>query len=1322
MFGELFKEENSFDSTTNNSTTTSIDGNPIDEPPKPRGPLKLVGFKNQGSTCYLNALLQTLFLTPEFRDGILQLTSDELGYSMDADSDPSNQRKIPYQLQLIFARLLLLNQNTCSTEGLTESFGWRNDEELQQHDVQELSRIFLDAIEASLVGTSSETLIQNLFKGKIVNQIVCDKCNRISERDEDFLDLTVSVTNNMKLLENSFSNTFKHAETMTGKNQYFCEQCNQLVDAKKRAKLKTLPPILTLSLLRFNYHKETFSRYKETSPFAFPFHLDMTPYVNCRSINSCGHYSLYSVIVHSGSAHRGHYQAHIRDVNKLGYSDIELTNEEIFPDFSKFIQTSETVPVIKNDIMNKKISDPINPEVILARIVAKHESMRLDELGQALLKATGSSWSKVYRKQYGTMAKFLRSNCETFNLDVATRTVSLCKSAHEKFLSDIALKCAENVEDIDKHSADASLLPNNSEYEDLTNSELGNAMGCCKLVNPNSCCCYEICSEEKPGTGMHWFNFNDENIKTISVNEIPKEFSGRKCAYMLFYRNDLSSSFEWFEKIPDLIKDMMNNENIHLMEWRTKYDLAVNRLDLHIYTEEILIMSNGLIKCVELDGYLMSFYQHQQVSELLSEIRYNLDRMIKKPKRKKLQLTKKTTEDIKISPLEMTNLNILKILPHGGIHLYESLPVGREITLKEAGIKNNSSLFLWNGKSVLNQTIQIGIEYEAISVKLICHYDRNSRCYLSFKASQSECLLLVRSYASKLLNTSSNEIVFQRKIKGNESHNEDADDCIEVIDNDISSIVYGYEENFTAFCKGCQLQEVQRNSELDETGDFKNALSDKCHNKTVHVQLEIINYDDEILQESIYELDIDEKMSIEALKSFVLCKLNLQEIINIEECRFSLHSKQSVLCLYDSITVSSLPFTNDDIFLLERGKAPTNEQVLIFLKPPNELKCIELLLSKSSKISEAFERILKELNLNGDEWHLRKCNRYGDLTYLLDDNNKTITEAKISNGDIIALAPGKLAEKGKMRLCIWIYPKCLTLPELYNKNIITSLFKSVDLDQSSRPSEAPSILGHVELKREDTLYDLQRKIKAIQTDKKMPDKYCIRIIDKGLLTKALPQGDNNTVTLKRLKIQPSTQLGIQPSTMEIGKEDVIIKVVFHIPNTRHYTSPVEYVCSRTTANLHGNIAKCIGFEDNELILAKRTNDAMIWSIIEPDQSSNLNAKKKVQKKGRKTTGKKKNIKENSVQLKDSDTVAAKIVSEELKYTDSSIDLQDFFTDEDILLKQKLKASNNQRSSSNAKMKDNNINQEKSPNHSIQAKESQLKIHVGNFSTLQQAEE
>jgi len=44
-------------------------------------------------------------------------------------------------------------------------------QQFQQHDVQELNRILFSAIDSSLVGTSGQNLINELYHGKLVNQV-----------------------------------------------------------------------------------------------------------------------------------------------------------------------------------------------------------------------------------------------------------------------------------------------------------------------------------------------------------------------------------------------------------------------------------------------------------------------------------------------------------------------------------------------------------------------------------------------------------------------------------------------------------------------------------------------------------------------------------------------------------------------------------------------------------------------------------------------------------------------------------------------------------------------------------------------------------------------------------------------------------------------------------------------------------------------------------------------------------------------------------------------------------------------------------------------
>ena len=46
----------------------------------PRSPYPFIGLLNTGSLCYLNSLLQALYMTPEWRQGLYQLDEDDIGW------------------------------------------------------------------------------------------------------------------------------------------------------------------------------------------------------------------------------------------------------------------------------------------------------------------------------------------------------------------------------------------------------------------------------------------------------------------------------------------------------------------------------------------------------------------------------------------------------------------------------------------------------------------------------------------------------------------------------------------------------------------------------------------------------------------------------------------------------------------------------------------------------------------------------------------------------------------------------------------------------------------------------------------------------------------------------------------------------------------------------------------------------------------------------------------------------------------------------------------------------------------------------------------
>ncbi|XP_022086009.1 LOW QUALITY PROTEIN: ubiquitin carboxyl-terminal hydrolase 40-like [Acanthaster planci] len=421
MFGDLFEE-------SGDSTTTSTEGKgkspavksgstSLPCPPAPRLKCGLAGIDNRGATCYMNALLQTLLLTPEFRESLFALGPSELGVLADQNKPGAKVRVIPIQLQRLFGRLLLLDQQSASTEELTDSFGWQNNEEFQQHDVQELNRILFSAVEDSLIGTSGQNLISRLYHGISVNKITCEVCGTVSEREEDFLDLTLAVAH-YSGMEDTLKTCYVDVERMEGRNQYHCSSCNKLVDAVKSAKLRLLPPILTVSLLRFSFNYQKCERYKEIGKYIFPEEMDMSPYTEKTEASDDAVYELFSVLIHSGSTHGGHYHAYIKDIDGLG--TWTTPEKEIIRLPSKPLPTPEA----KVDLIELS-----SPQELLAALLRKRGGsgckMPIDKLCQALSEETGVSWNKRFKRRFGSVTKFVKSCEELFSFDARTNSVCL---------------------------------------------------------------------------------------------------------------------------------------------------------------------------------------------------------------------------------------------------------------------------------------------------------------------------------------------------------------------------------------------------------------------------------------------------------------------------------------------------------------------------------------------------------------------------------------------------------------------------------------------------------------------------------------------------------------------------------------------------------------------------------------------------------------------------------------------------------------------------------------------------------------------------------
>ena len=280
---------------------------------------------------YMNSMLQTLYHLPVFR---------ELLYSLPTDADSGGS--VPLSLQRVFYHLQT-TATAVSTKHLTQAFGWNSLESWQQHDVQEFSRVLLDAISERVKKTDMEGKPDALFAGKSQMYVECVHVPYKSERVETYLDLAMNVKGCRGLRE-SFDQ-YVEVEMLDKDNAYRAEQFG-LQEARKGSRFLTFPPVLQLQLKRFEYNFERDMNVKVNDRFEFPTLLDLSQYIYeaptaaappapsstdpsssspspvpfpaspppppSSSVDDPALYYLHSVLVHSGSGHGGHYYSFIR--------------------------------------------------------------------------------------------------------------------------------------------------------------------------------------------------------------------------------------------------------------------------------------------------------------------------------------------------------------------------------------------------------------------------------------------------------------------------------------------------------------------------------------------------------------------------------------------------------------------------------------------------------------------------------------------------------------------------------------------------------------------------------------------------------------------------------------------------------------------------------------------------------------------------------------------------------------------------------------------------------------------------------------------------
>ena len=257
---------------------------------------KYIGLKNLSSTCYMNSILQQIFMIPMLRETILSIPN-------------AKENSILYELQLLFSALKVYESQYYDPS----SFVLANRLNFyEQMDADEYFGIFIDKIESDIknlypkdIDNKYKDLFRVFFGIKALDELKFVDCNhkRYNEFFYNNIQLEVKGFNN---LDSSMKNYFK-TEIMDGENKINCEECNMKRTCHKRQIFKSLPNILVINLKRFEFDYNTMLKSKLNNYFEFPFELDMKEYLIEDHQEKNTKYELTGITIHFGFSDYGHY-------------------------------------------------------------------------------------------------------------------------------------------------------------------------------------------------------------------------------------------------------------------------------------------------------------------------------------------------------------------------------------------------------------------------------------------------------------------------------------------------------------------------------------------------------------------------------------------------------------------------------------------------------------------------------------------------------------------------------------------------------------------------------------------------------------------------------------------------------------------------------------------------------------------------------------------------------------------------------------------------------------------------------------------------------
>ncbi|KHN19658.1 Ubiquitin carboxyl-terminal hydrolase 19 [Glycine soja] len=272
------------------------------------------GLLNCGNSCFANVVLQCLSFTKPLVAYLL-----EKGHRRECSCNDwcflcefENHVERTRLSSQAFSPMNILSR--LPNIGGTLGYGRQEDaHEFMRFSIDTMQSVCLDEFggeKAVPPNLQETTLIQHIFGGRLQSEVICTKCNKISNQYENMMDLTVEIHGDAASLEECLDQ-FTARERLDGENMYKCEGCKDYVKAWKRLTVKCAPNILTIALKRFQSGRFG----KLNKRISFPETLNLSPYMS-EAGDGSDIYKLYGVVVHIdmlNASFFGHYICYIKD-------------------------------------------------------------------------------------------------------------------------------------------------------------------------------------------------------------------------------------------------------------------------------------------------------------------------------------------------------------------------------------------------------------------------------------------------------------------------------------------------------------------------------------------------------------------------------------------------------------------------------------------------------------------------------------------------------------------------------------------------------------------------------------------------------------------------------------------------------------------------------------------------------------------------------------------------------------------------------------------------------------------------------------------------